>query len=462
MLFNSIPFLAVFLPLTFLGFFLFAAWSQRLAVAWLILASLAFYGWNNPSLLLPLICSSIVFNFIVGRYLIAKRSYPILIAGISGNLLLLGVFKYAGFIVTTINALTPLALQIPRLQLPIGISFYTFTQTAFLVDAYNSQAKEYRPVHYGLFVTFFPHLIAGPILHHKEMMPQFERAETYRLNTNHIALGLTWFTIGLFKKVVIADCIAPHVNVVFDALARGQPLGFIDSWAGSISFALQLYFDFSGYSDMAIGLAAMFGIKFPLNFNSPYKAVSMIDFWHRWHITLSRLLREYLYIPLGGNRKGNTRKYANLLLTMTLGGLWHGASWNFLLWGGIHGVALAINHLWHMVKLEIPTAFARILTVVVVVLAWVPFRTMTFGQTLSCWEGMFGLNGIGTTSLSTISPLLLILSAGVFTLPNTQELIGSTSQRFRPTATWGFGTAVVLIICLAMMQSSSPFLYYQF
>lgn len=238
MLFNSIPFLGIFLPLAFSGFFVFAMWSRSFAVTWLVLASLAFYAWNNPSLLLPLICGSIVANYVIGCSLIGQRAFPLLVVGISANLLLLGVFKYAGFAVATINQFAPVALPIPRIQLPVGISFYTFTQIAFLVDAYNSQAKAYRPLHYGLFVTFFPHLIAGPILHHKDMMPQFERVETYHVNPNRLALGLTWFTIGLFKKVVVADGIAPSVSPVFDAVAAGYAPGFIDAWSGSIGYAL--------------------------------------------------------------------------------------------------------------------------------------------------------------------------------------------------------------------------------
>jgi alginate O-acetyltransferase complex protein AlgI len=310
-----------FFPILWAGFFLFGQVNRYLAVGWAVLGSLVFYGWDDPWRLIPLILVSIAFNFVVGRGLSRKQSGWLLFLGVTGNLLLLGYFKYATFLVDTVAALSGRSLPNLDIVLPIGISFYTFTQIAFLVDAYRGEAREYEPLKYGLFVTYFPHLIAGPILHHKEIMPQFDRPDIYVPRLDCVVLGLTWFAIGLFKKVILADGIAAFVGAAYKAASSGAAVSFSDAWIGTASYALQIYFDFSGYSDMAIGLALIMGITFPLNFNSPYKADSLIDFWRRWHMTLSRFLRDYLYIPLGGNRQGPGRRYVNLLITMVLGGL---------------------------------------------------------------------------------------------------------------------------------------------
>ena len=305
MLFNSPSFIFGFLPAVLAGFFVLGRYGpRRLAILWLGFASLVFYGIDNPKLQLPLILFSIAFNFILGRALARSRRRALLLTGVVGNLMLLGFFKYAGFLLSTVADLTGLALPRPNIPLPIGISFYTFTQIAFLVDVSRGVAKEYAASKYLLFVTFFPHLIAGPILHHRETIPQFDRKQIFKPQPDCIALGLGWFALGLFKKVMLADNIAPFADAVFDSAGKGAAIGFADAWIGTLSYALQIYFDFSGYSDMAIGLALLFGITFPLNFNSPYKSRPLIDFWRRWHMTLSRFLRDYLYVPLGGNRRG--------------------------------------------------------------------------------------------------------------------------------------------------------------
>ena len=305
MLFNSAEFLFLFHPLFLVVYFLIGGLGLfLLASTWVFLASLFFYGWDDPVRLTAIIVSSIVFNYIVGRTLIAHQSKLLLALGVAGNLLLLGYFKYANFLVETFAGLTGVPIPSLHVELPIGISFYTFTQIAFLVDAYRRAASEYHPIRYGVFVTFFPHLIAGPIIHHKEIMPQFDDPRVYRFQPDSFQFGPFWFAIGLFKKAVFADGISAYVNPVFDAVAHGKSIGLADAWLATVAYGLQLYFDFSGYSDMAIGLALMIGIHFPLNFNSPYKAQSLIDFWRRWNMTLSRFLRDYLYIPLGGNRRG--------------------------------------------------------------------------------------------------------------------------------------------------------------
>src|SRR5215475_3056143 len=363
MLFNSAQFIFVFLPIVLSVFFLLGRLrEQMLAVMWLVAASLVFYGFDDPYRLLPLILGSIAFNFFVGRMLLRSQNRALLAIGIGGDLLLLGYFKYAGFLVETLNAVTGIALPKPNIDLPIGISFFTFTQIAFLVDAYRGEAREYEPFHYTLFVSFFPHLIAGPIYHHKEIMPQFHLQENFRFGISNFGLGLTWFALGLAKKILFADVVAQYATPIFNAAAAGQAVGLVDSWIGACGFGLQLYYDFSGYSDMAIGLALMIGVRLPLNFDSPYKALSLIDFWRRWHMTLSRFLRDYLYIPLGGNRKGPRRRYINLLVTMLLGGLWHGAAWTFVIWGAIHGFGLVVNHAWNKVaesyRLSLPNPVA--------------------------------------------------------------------------------------------------------
>ena len=349
MLFNSYEFIFLFLPIVLLGFHLIGKQGHhRVAIAWLVGASLFFYGWWNPAYLL-LMLFSVLFNYSVGvslsntsgRKLLSKT---ILTIGVSVNLAILGYFKYANFFVDNLNALSGTNLILNEVILPLAISFFTFQQIAYLVDAYRGKTKEYNFLHYCLFVTFFPQLIAGPIVHHKEMLPQFAKDAVYKLRSKHLAIGITIFALGLFKKVVLADGVSVYATPVFNAAEAGVMLTFFEAWGGALAYTFQLYFDFSGYSDMAIGIARMFGIRLPLNFNSPYKATSIIDFWRRWHITLSRFLRDYLYIPLGGSRKGRVRRYINLMTTMILGGLWHGAGWTFLLWGALHGFYLMINH----------------------------------------------------------------------------------------------------------------------
>lgn len=475
MLFNSLSFLFVFLPAVLLGCRLLervrrAAWIPL----WLGLASLVFYGWDDPWRLLPLILASICFNFLIGRGLARRPGRWLLALGVAGNLLMLGYFKYVGFLAETLRFLGLDAIPSLQVDLPIGISFYTFTQIAFLVDAHGGKAREYRFGHYLLFVTFFPHLVAGPILHHKEMMPQFERRQRDLASLEDISIGLSGFILGLFKKVVLADGIAVYAAPVFDAAGQGAGLAPLDAWIGALAFTFQLYFDFSGYSDMAIGLARMFGIDFPLNFNSPYKATSLIDFWRRWHMTLSRFLRDYLYIPLGGNRRGPARRYVNLLLTMLIGGLWHGAAWTFVLWGGLHGLGLAVNHLWREGlgrRYRLPPWLGWGLTFTCVVLAWVPFRAPSFSATLVIWQGMFGLADaaplIALAGQSpTIAGWILGLAALAVWAPNTQEILAGAESRlaWRPCRLWGLalGGMAGMVLAMIAMQAQSEFLYFRF
>jgi len=338
MLFNSYEFLFGFVPIVLLGaHFLAGRGQQRLGVAWLVGMSLFFYGWWNPAFL-GLIVGSVVFNFLVGSYLarhrLARGARLTLLGGILVNLGAIGYFKYAGFLVSAAGHAIGTNWETSGIVLPLAISFFTFQQIAYLIDAYRGETEEDDLLNYFLFVTFFPQLIAGPIVHHREMLPQFLRRGATRLRPNHLAVGITIFAIGLFKKVIIADGMAGYATPVFAAADRGFALTFPEAWSGVLAYSFQIYFDFSGYSDMAIGLARLLGIRLPINFFSPYKADSIIEFWRRWHISLSRFLRDYLYIPLGGGRAGVPARYRNILITMLLGGLWHGAGWTFIVWGG--------------------------------------------------------------------------------------------------------------------------------
>ncbi len=407
MLFNSYVFIFAFLPVVFFGFYVIGRYSHKLALLWLTFASLFFYGWWDVRFV-GLLLASIVFNYGFGR-LIGQRlststgsGKSLLVSAIVANIILLGYFKYANFFVENLNHLAGTSLLIGEVFLPLGISFFTFTQIAFLVDTYQGKVKEYSFIHYTLFVTYFPHLIAGPVLHHKEMMPQFARQDTRLINLENIAAGLSIFVLGLAKKVLIADAMADIATPIFAAVSTGGQPMFIESWVGALAYTLQLYFDFSAYSDMAIGLSLMFNVRLPLNFNSPYKATSIIEFWRRWHMTLSRFLRDYLYIPLGGSRHGKGRRYANLMVTMLLGGLWHGAGWTFVIWGGLHGFYLMSNHAWRNLKQGMGWGDggrwshlgAGVLTFLAVVVGWVFFRADSFSSAMTLLHGMTGMNGI--------------------------------------------------------------------
>lgn len=391
MLFTTALFVLVFLPLVLAGFFVFGRFNRGLAAAWLFLASLFFYGYWMPEYTL-LLLASIAVNFRVGigiarAHRAERGARGWLVAGLVFNLGLLAYFKYANFFIDNLNVAMGLNWQVVEVVLPIGISFYTFTQIAFLVDSYRRKVSEFNPVHYGLFVTYFPHLIAGPVLHHAQMMPQFAQAQTYAWNGGHVAAGLAIFALGLFKKVVLADGLSPYADAVFRPVDGGVWPSMQEAWLAAVAYTLQLYFDFSGYSDMAIGLSWMFNVRLPFNFDSPYKATSITEFWRRWHISLSNFLRDYLYIALGGNRKGEARRYANLMITMLLGGLWHGASWSFVIWGGLHGLYLMANHAFRALcapawlsafdRSRAAAVAAWALTMLCVVVAWVFFRAET-------------------------------------------------------------------------------------
>lgn len=425
MLFNSYVFLFAYLPITVAGFFILGRRSQLWAAAWLACASLFFYGWWDYRYL-PLLLGSILFNYgsaaLLGPGRIRHRK-GLLIVAIAANLGLLAYYKYAGFFVASLAQLLAQPLPALHVVLPIGISFFTFTQIAFLVDTYQGKAQESRFVHYLLFVTYFPHLIAGPVLHHKEMMPQFADRRIFRLSARNIAIGSTIFFIGLAKKVLIADNVGPYAAPLFDAPAEPS---LLLAWGGVLAYTFQLYFDFSGYSDMAIGLSRLFGVRLPLNFDSPYKSRNIAQFWRRWHMTLSRFLRDYLYIPLGGKRCGPARRYLNLMITMVLGGLWHGAGWNFLVWGALHGAYLAIHKAWSAAarRLHLPLdsrawkIIATLITFAAVSVAWVFFRAPDMATSWTILQGMAGAHGVAVPD---------VLASGV---PSLQHLLETTGTTF--------------------------------
>ncbi|WOO42924.1 MBOAT family O-acyltransferase [Rubellicoccus peritrichatus] len=402
MLFNSSDFF-VFFGLTVCGFFLIGRFQHRIALGWLVLCSLLFYGWWNPPYLI-LIVASLVFNYFCGWHIYQKKARMALWLGVSANLLTIAYFKYYDFFLSSAAWVLGNEYRAANIILPLGISFFTFQQIAYLVDAYHKEAGERNFLNYSLFVSFFPQLIAGPIVHHQELLPQFRNSAIFKPQKEAVYTGLTIFFLGLFKKVVVADGVAPYANAVFDHADMGGSVSFFEAWGGALAYTVQLYFDFSGYSDMAIGLACVLNIRLPMNFNSPYRKASIIEFWRSWHMTLSCFLRDYLYIPLGGGRRGGkVRRYGNLMITMLVGGLWHGAAWNFVFWGGLHGLYLLINHAWRNIFPKrddsfwlfrhVKHAVYWVMTFVAVCVAWVFFRALTFSGAFEIIKGMAGLNG---------------------------------------------------------------------
>ena len=506
MLFNSYAFIFFYLPIVLIGFFYLARINHAYASGWLAFSSLFFYGYWNPAYI-GLLLGSILCNYAFGTWIAKSRiqtarvfpeqlrgSAPscsvkdsgfskknLLIVAVGANLLLLGYYKYANFFIGNVNNIANTHWDIGSIILPLGISFFTFTQIAFLVDTYQGKVKEYNFIHYVLFVTYFPHLIAGPILHHKEMMPQFAHSSSYKVNWEHVANGLMLFTLGLCKKTLLADALAPYANGVFNGVESGILPTAYEAWAGALAYTLQLYFDFSGYTDMALGIALLFNIKLPVNFDSPYKATSIIDFWRRWHMTLSRFLRDYLYIPLGGNRKGTMRRYINLMITMLLGGLWHGAGWTFVAWGALHGIYLTINNIWRDATAgTLPGRIVKpaggAITFIAVVTAWVVFRSTDIVHAKTMLEAMFGIHArpisfdavlhgqlLLATDLSgrDLIKILFLSLAWVWLLPNSSRLRfikGSFMLALLQAA------VVVCFLALAIDQfgSYSPFLYFRF
>jgi len=502
MLFTQIEFLFFFFPLCLLGYFVLARFFQNplIRITWLAVASLVFYGYWDKHFL-KIILVSIVINYafscFIGKRdqsLKVKRSF--LTAALLVNLGGLVYYKYANFGLHVIGKIAGHAFDPLSIVLPLGISFFTFTQITYLVDVYRGQSAEKNFPKYVLFVTFFPHLIAGPILHHSEMMPQFGAETSRKLSYDKLAMGLTIFAIGLFKKLLIADSFALLANPIFNQAIVAQ-VPIFDAWIAALSYSLQIYFDFSAYSDMAIGISILFGIRLPFNFDSPYKSRSIIEFWRRWHISLSRFLRDYLYFELGGNRKGTLARYGNLMITMVLGGLWHGAGITYLLWGTLHGLYLMVNHGWRNLCKKVPAllhmsdkAFWKVgmllFTQLMVVIAWVFFKAEHFRNARNMLYSMFhiGSKKVEQTFTNDIGLTFLFIFAGYFicmALPNIKDMFKEHNPgleiykndqastlvqlRWTPTVTWAVITAVFLLLGISMsliMGDRSPFLYFQF
>ncbi|MBP7506356.1 MAG: MBOAT family protein [Prolixibacteraceae bacterium] len=457
-----------------------------------------------------LIVFSSIFNYSIGlwfnRYRQFQKRVPkwILIFGIGSNLALLCYFKYFNFFIENLNNLSNLSIALQNIILPIGISFYTFIQIVYLVDNYKGKVGKYTFLEYCFFVTFFPHLLAGPLIHHQELIPQLNKEKFCSFNFSNISVGLTIFFIGLFKKVVLADGVSVYANAVFKVASKGVQLTFFESWVGALAYSFQLYFDFSGYSDMAIGLARIFNIWFPVNFYSPYKASSVIEFWYRWHITLSRFFRDYLYIPLGGNRKGSVRRYVNLLVTMLFVGLWHGAGWTFILWGWLHGIFLVINHLWRWFlrnyrieykKLPNQVFYwaSRLITFITVVFAWVVFRAKDMNEAFVIWKSMVGFSGIDAYAAKLFPHINLFTVHGTYTIffilasllficwffPNLHEVMSNFKPalrydikfnnvpsmvplKWKPNFIWLVLIFIMATFTFGLMDDVKEFLYYQF
>ncbi|MCB1151706.1 MBOAT family protein [bacterium] len=513
MLFNSHVFIFAFLPLALGG-----AWAarrfagSRAATAWALLASLVFYGWWNP-VYLPLLLASIACNFALGRAVAARRGHhkPWLVGGIVVNLAALGGFKYAGFLVGNVDAALGLGWTVPHVVLPLAISFFTFQQIAYLVDVGRGAEAERDPLTYAVFVAFFPQLIAGPIVQGTEMLPQLRSPDAFTFRASDVAVGVSLFLCGLFEKVVLADGVAVYANPVFEAAARGVPMTLFESWGGALAYTYQVYFDFAGYSTMAVGLGRLCGLRLPANFDTPYQATSIIDFWRRWHMTLSRFLKTYLYFPLGGSRVSRPRVYLNLMITMVLGGFWHGAGWGFVVWGALHGVFLCANVLWRRWRARrfpaAPVGRAEVLagwglTFALVVLARVYFRADSLAAAHGLLAGAFGAHGAvlderlagllgGVLPGVTFSgvhagyfnlygvPWLVALSLVCWFAPGPLELfqrygaaLGPEGGEFRrerrwapswaPTGRWALAIAVAGFVAITFMARVTEFIYYQF
>lgn len=484
-LFNSFEFIFLFLPIVWVVYFIFN--KQHLyipAKIWLVISSLFFYSWWNI-FYLPLIIFSLMVNYSLGltfKKISTKKSKLLILSiGIGFNVLLLGYYKYYDFFITTVNSLSDTSFPILNIALPLAISFFTFQQVAYLVDAYQDEVRDLHIVDYMLFVLFFPQLIAGPIVQHHEITPQFQNNNNYRINYKNIALGTFVFIIGIFKKVVIADSLAIWANQGFQ---NPSSLSLVESWVATLSYTFQLYFDFSGYSDMAIGLGLLFNIKIPVNFLSPYRSLDIQEFWRRWHITLGRFFTQYIYIPLGGNRNGNKRTYLNLFFIFFLSGIWHGAGWTFIIWGSLHGLATLIHRMWKKSKYSLPKPASWLLTFLFIHFAWVFFRADTTENAITIIKSMLGLSDSnwlfrfqseGNTLLEmghllnfeqheNFISLIVVLSTLFFTIwfvPNSIDL----KERFKPTLSYSFMLLVMIAIVVFINFSSninSEFLYFNF
>ena len=496
MLFNSYIFIFAFLPVTVFFFYIFNLFGRNYAIKWLIIASLLFYGYFNLYFIL-LIIFSVLFNYLISNIILTSKDQIIkkyfLILGVACNLFLLGYFKYKNFFLSNFKLIFDYEFNVTTIILPLAISFFTFQQIAYLFDCRERKLKKYNFFDYSIFVLFFPQLIAGPIVKHDQLIPQLRNNKNF---VSNIYFGIIIFIIGLSKKVIIGDSLGYYADQAFYTSSIQGGINLIDAWIGIMAFTFQIYFDFSGYSDMAIGLARMFGINLPLNFNSPYKATSIIDFWRRWHITLSNFLKDYLYIKIGGNRNGNFNRYRNLFLTMLLGGLWHGSSWNFVIWGGLHGFLLIMNHTFNKffkINNFIINKLSIILTFFCVSICWVFFRAKNLEDAKDYINSLFSIQNITIPSSlykrldlnymtydlkvlisqynemiidSKVLFFLVLASIICFLCPNINNLekkiISMHNSEQNLIFLLLFILSIIFIFSLVLMFDSKRFIYFQF
>jgi D-alanyl-lipoteichoic acid acyltransferase DltB (MBOAT superfamily) len=459
MLFNSQVFILFFLPAVLGGFYALAG-SRPARQGFLILASFGFYAWWDIRFV-PLLAGLTLANWLIARAFQATLWRWVPLAGVALNLGVLALFKYADFLRGTAFGLAGAPWQPWALILPLGISFFVFQKISYLVDLRRGDRHFYGLADFFLFVTFFPQLIAGPLVRHTEIVPQFARDPRGPAMWENLGRGLVLFIIGAAKKTALADTLAPLADPAFAAAAHGT-IGAAEAWVATGAYTLQIYFDFSGYSDMAIGLALMFGLRLPLNFNAPYRAISVRDFWARWHMTLSRFLRDYLYIPLGGNRCGPARRTANLVATMLLGGLWHGANWTFVAWGGLHGAALAVNHVWSARGRPLARPLAWALTLLFVMACWVLFRAPDFAAAGRMFAALAGGGGIGTVAIDREHVAALVLGTLIVLALPTSQTVAFGRWRPRPVLAVPAGAALAFLVLLAGGRLQNAFIYFQF
>ncbi|AXK48785.1 membrane-bound O-acyltransferase family protein [Aliarcobacter trophiarum LMG 25534] len=460
MLFNSYEFLLLFLPITLIIYFYLNSLKLiYLSKIFLVVASLFFYSWWNP-IYLPLILGSMIFNFYVGKLLGKKSSKNMLIFGIVGNIALLGYFKYADFFIENFNWVLNTQTPLLHLALPLAISYFTFQQIAFLVDNYRGEVKEFNFLNYSLFITFFPQLLMGPIVHHKEMMPQFALKWRSYIKWENISLGLFIFAIGLAKKSLIGDPLTNYAQYAFD---NAQNLTTIEAWYASTSYVLSYYFDLSGYADMAIGIAKMFNIDIPRNFNSPYKARNFADYWRRWHITLSRFLSDYIYKSLGGNKNIVWIVYLNIMITFFVSGFWHGAGWTFIVWGLLNGLFVIFAHIMKKANLEMNLYLAWFLMFIGLIITRTLFVAKDFSDAWYVIKTMFNPYNLKFEQLYYIDPIFqsfyivfgLALALG---FKNSGEI----AKNFKPNIKYTLYTAILISASLFTFSSAKEFLYFQF
>lgn len=485
MLFNSLVFIFLFLPITFVCYFLLNRLkNQQFAIYWLVICSLFFYGYFEPSYLI-IISVSILVNFFISRLINKSNGKPrkwYMIVGVAFNIAVLCYFKYADFFISNVNKVLGTDIGLLHVLLPLGISFITFQQISFIVDSYRGQTKNYKFGNYALFITFFPQLIAGPIVQHDEMLPQYDIKKNRSIIHENIAKGLFIFTIGLVKKVAIADTVSVWAD---DGFANYANLSFMEAWVTSLSYTTQLYFDFSGYCDMAIGLALLFNIKLPVNFYSPYKARNIQEFWKKWHMTLNRFLTNYVYFPLGGSRKGSVRTYVNIMIIFFISGLWHGAGWNFILWGVMHGLASVVVRLFGKTNIKLPFLISWFITFQFVNLAWVYFRATSMEQANTIILKMFDPNvtdmkefftlpipnfsqaatynvlGLSLGNPFVIIVVLFSMMMLSFFASNSIQLMDKMKFNWVTNVYMQFMIAVILVT-IFYMQKNSVFLYFNF